>query len=83
MCAIVSFMLLHNYFINEKIRYTTWAKKHKIAPPVISRYLRGMFNLSPQNALRIHRATNGAVSINELLYPNGELDSIQPETKDS
>ena len=37
---------------------------------------------SPETALRIHRATNGAVSINELLYPNGELDSIQPFQKE-
>ena len=61
---------LKRYLSRKKLRPTAWARANGIAPPVISRYLNGKTGLSPENALRIERATDGEVTRLELLYPD-------------
>lgn len=60
--------ILKNYLETNGFKPTPWAKKHGIAPPVISRYFHGCA-ISKENALRIEQATDGAVTRMELLYP--------------
>jgi len=60
-------MNLKTYLAKNEFKPTPWALKHSISPSVISRYLAGR-RLSPENAERIERATDGEVSRMELLY---------------
>ena len=67
---------LQAYFDRHGFLMTPWAKKNRIAPPVLSRYLNGLMGLSPKNARRISRATNEEVTEIELLY-------WEPERRDN
>ncbi len=62
-------MRLEKYLKDNKLKPTPWAVKHRIAAAVISRYLNGK-GISPQNAEKIEVATDGDVSVMELLYPD-------------
>ena len=62
-------MELQVYLDKAKLKPTPWAVKHKIAPSVISRYLHGKTDISPENALKIVVATGGVVTLHEALYP--------------
>lgn len=61
-------MKLLDYIQENDLKATPWAIRNKIAPSVISRYLSGK-GISKQNALKIEQATNGKVTVMELLYP--------------
>ena len=61
-------MNLKNYLKTHNLKPTPWAEKHGLNAPLLSRYLNGK-GISPQNALKIEKATGGAVSCIELLYP--------------
>lgn len=59
---------LEKYLKENGLKPTPWAIDNKIAPSVISRHINGK-NISKDNALKIQKATNGAVTAMELLYP--------------
>jgi len=60
-------MELTEYLKWKGFKYTPWAIKNGIAPPVICRYFKGK-GISRDNASRIEKATDGAVTRLELLY---------------
>lgn len=62
-------MTLLEYLQKNNLKPTPWATKNEIAPSVVSRYLNGK-GVSKENALKISKATNGEVTIVELLYPD-------------
>ena len=66
---------LKKYLKTNGLKPTPWAKKHGIAPPVISRYFHG-YAISKENALRIEQATDGAVTRMELLYPEKDQNEL-------
>jgi hypothetical protein len=70
---------LREFFKRNGFRPTPWAVKNSIAPAVISRFLNGR-GISPANAARIASATNGEVSVLDLLYPDtGTMAAGQPK----
>ena len=62
-------MNLKNFFEIRQKKPTPWAMENGIAPSVISRCLNGR-GVSPENALKIEKASNGEVTRMELLYPD-------------
>lgn len=63
-------MKLSGYFRKHKLKPSNWAKEHNIPPSVISKYLNGKTGLNKDSALKIEKATNGEVTVLELLYPD-------------
>jgi DNA-binding transcriptional regulator YdaS (Cro superfamily) len=61
-------MNLTTYLLENKIKPTHLAKQAGIAPAVVTRYLRGERGISAQTARKISRATQGSVSLEELLF---------------
>jgi DNA-binding transcriptional regulator YdaS (Cro superfamily) len=69
---------LKQFFDDNHFKPTPWAISNGIAPSVVSRFLNRQ-GISPQNALRIEQATGGAVTRDELLFP--ELYPPQADQK--
>ena len=61
-------MKLTAYLEQHKIKPTHLAKAAGIAPAVVTRYLRGERGISAQTARKISQATQGIVSLEELLF---------------
>lgn len=62
-------MRLSTYLQKQKkngLKQCAWADKHKISPAVISRYLKGK-GMSFENALKVAKATRGAVTAMTIL----------------
>ncbi len=62
-------MKLEEYLTQEKLNGLTFAEKHNLSQSTISRILNNKVQPSPDVALKIEQATQGAVTRMELLYP--------------
>jgi DNA-binding transcriptional regulator YdaS (Cro superfamily) len=62
-------MLLKDYIKNSKITVSGLALKAKCGQPMLSLICLGERRPSPDLALKIEWATNGAVTRDELLFP--------------
>ncbi len=65
----IGIMKLKGFLKKHKLKPTPWAKKKGISPSIISRHLNGVTGMSKKNALEIEQATDGEVTVLELLYP--------------
>lgn len=63
----------------QKMKPAEFARLHGLSKSTIWRVYKGMFRPRPDTAERIEQATNGAVTLRELLFPvdnrTGEGDS--------
>jgi hypothetical protein len=59
-------MQLSDYLKSIGAKPSRWAQQHKISPSIISRYLNQKAGLELGTAHRIIKATNGAVSLDDL-----------------
>ena len=64
-------MKLQEFFGKNNIKYTYWAKKNSLPPSLIFRALSGK-GITLENANEIVKATNGQVTLEELLFPQQE-----------
>ena len=62
-------MNLREYFRSRNIK--SFAEEHGLSYPYLRQLISGFRKPSPDLAARISAATNGEVSIMELLFPNG------------
>ena len=60
-------MKLQTYLKKQKVRYSVWGVKNGIHPSILHRFLKKDGRLSAGVALRIQKATRGAVPLKELI----------------
>jgi transcriptional regulator with XRE-family HTH domain len=65
-------MRLSEYLSKNKIKLNRFAEDAGLKQPYASLIKNGHKRPSPDVALRIEQATNGEVTVLELLYPNKE-----------
>ena len=69
-------MSLEEYLKSTGITSSGLGASAGVPTPCITRYLKKLRGLSPKSASKISHATNGRVSIQELLFPGGIPDDL-------
>jgi DNA-binding transcriptional regulator YdaS (Cro superfamily) len=64
-------MDLKSYLDERKMSANEFTERAHIFTSSVTRFLQGKRRLSPDTAVFISHATKGAVSVEELLFPNG------------
>jgi len=65
-------MNLKDYIASINSKPSKWAIQHKISPSIVSRVINGKTGLKLSTARRIIKATNGAVSLDDLVCCEGQ-----------
>jgi DNA-binding transcriptional regulator YdaS (Cro superfamily) len=60
-------MKLQDYLNERKVNVSAWCKEADIPQPVISRFLAGIRGVSLRTALKIEAATDGAVTVEDMV----------------
>ncbi len=57
---------LREWFLIKQIKPTPWAESNEICRGVISRFLSGKTKISPENARKIIKGTNGYMALTDF-----------------